>query len=347
MLFEMSFSQENSILLIMDNSGSMSGSRISELKQSATQIINMVNACTDVGLIVYSDEAVKTDFTTDKNLLLSVIDNIEATGGTMLSKALDETYKMVLDYQAINPDVKITAILLSDGAGDEYLSEISQYQNRIKNFTINTIGFNVSNEGEEQLKDIAKLTNGEYYKTYSGTLMNTFTQNAIVALQTSVAKDAKISSVVDIPEYQSLSFSDAIKMYWNIKKLALFSNPTNPQNNICDEFCLNEYLNNQYQEYPTSMYFKGNKMFFYYNYDKKWHKTNFTINNDVLKFSIEDYTIELKPVSISKEEMIMCVKKLTDENDETVIECDCNENVPVDYYQVLLYYNNISEAGCN
>ena len=124
------------VVLIIDVSGSMTGTKIEKAKNSAKTLVENLyglNEGTQVGVISFSSDAQRlTGLTTSKDEVINAIDGLDAYGGTVMSPALDlatdllengkENYEAqepptdedgnVLD----KPDLHQYCVILTDGA---------------------------------------------------------------------------------------------------------------------------------------------------------------------------------------------------------------------------------------
>lgn len=99
------------VVLIIDVSGSMTGTRIEKAKSSAKTLVENLYGLsegTQVGLISFSSGAQQlTDLTTSKDTVISAIDGLNAYGGTNMSPSLDLASQMLAqgksDYEAQEP----------------------------------------------------------------------------------------------------------------------------------------------------------------------------------------------------------------------------------------------------
>lgn len=117
---------ERSIALVLDTSGSMSGTPIEETRKAASNFVFSVlpeNAA--VGVVTYTEYAqVRTDFTMDSSKLEEIVSNLSAGGGTNIDDGLKQAYNML---QRTSSKKKII-ILMSDGepnngrTGDELIA---------------------------------------------------------------------------------------------------------------------------------------------------------------------------------------------------------------------------------
>lgn len=136
-------SDERDIVLVLDTSGSMSGTPMEETKKAAINFINTIlEEDASIGIVNYEDSAEQlSDFSVDKSYLTEIVADISDGGGTNIESGLAEA-KSMLDSS--NAKKKIL-VLMSDGepnTGKEG-EELIAYADEIKNddILIYTLGF--------------------------------------------------------------------------------------------------------------------------------------------------------------------------------------------------------------
>ena len=161
------------ISLLLDTSGSMTGSKIEAARAAAIQFVNGLKADDRLALTTFNDDILQlSDFSTDhastKNLIASI--NAKDNGGTCL---YDAAYEAVQKIAAL-PYGRRAVILLTDGkdetlAGgpcskltiDDVIGLASEGNIRVPIFTI-ALGNNVDEAG---LTRLATLTGGRFDKS--------------------------------------------------------------------------------------------------------------------------------------------------------------------------------------
>jgi Ca-activated chloride channel family protein len=175
------------VLLLIDKSGSMDDyiqneRKIDIAKDAASDLVNGISGI-NMGLRVFPRSSCDSEnivpiapIESNRPILLSEIDDIYPLGSTPIAEALTES---VSDFP---PTGERIIVLLSDGeetcggdpvavayelAGKAYYVPIAQIPPSQASpqipVVINTIGFNISDEGAEQLQQIAQATGGTYY----------------------------------------------------------------------------------------------------------------------------------------------------------------------------------------
>ena len=136
-------SDERDIVLVLDSSGSMSGTPMEETKKAATNFVNTIlEEDASIGIVTYDNSAsTLSDFSVNKTMLTEVISSIWDGGGTNIEAGLAKAHSMLNTSGA----KKKIIVLMSDGEpndgkeGDALIS----YADEIKNdgIIIYTLGF--------------------------------------------------------------------------------------------------------------------------------------------------------------------------------------------------------------
>ncbi len=144
-------SGERDIVLVLDASGSMSGTPMEETKKAAENFINTIlEEDASIGIVTYRDSAAKiSDFSVDKDYLTEAVADISSGGGTNMESGLAEAEDMLEKSGA----KKKIIVLMSDGepnAGREG-EDLIDYADEIKNedILIYTLGFFENLDGEK------------------------------------------------------------------------------------------------------------------------------------------------------------------------------------------------------
>lgn len=106
-------SDERDIVLVLDVSGSMSGTPLEETKKAATKFISTIlKEDASIGIVVYDDNAeVLSDFSMDEEKLTGIVSGITARGSTNIDDGLTKANELL---QYSNAEKKII-VLMSDG----------------------------------------------------------------------------------------------------------------------------------------------------------------------------------------------------------------------------------------
>ncbi len=128
-------SQGRDTVLVLDVSGSMSGTPLDEMKKSAVNFCNELLADeynNRVGLVLYDDYIDSIDLTNDLDMLINYIEGISSGGTTNMQEALATAGNM-LDTQGKADNIK-NIVVMADGLPNEgetsdtgKMSQLSQY----------------------------------------------------------------------------------------------------------------------------------------------------------------------------------------------------------------------------
>lgn len=159
------------VVLVIDRSGSMSGSKIADAKSAAQQFVSLMRIGDKVAVVSYSSAATVdyplTEITSqsDKDAVQSIIGNISAWGSTSIGAGLQKGQEQLTTWG--DPGNAQAMVLMSDGHENTppYVSEI--LPNIPEKTDVYTIAFG-PNPNEALLQDIALETGGQYYRSYTG-----------------------------------------------------------------------------------------------------------------------------------------------------------------------------------
>ncbi len=183
------------VILIIDVSGSMQGIKIEKAKEALKVFIEALNGSLDTGLIAFAEKIrIAIPPINDTNYLYSVIDSLEAGGGTMYSYPLELSYEILKPYHDLN--ISGTIVFASDGLPADK-PQIDKYLDKLReiNTTMYCIFIGKDVNGYNLLKEMANRTGGEAYRVtevdkliniyreIAGTIVNTTVSNITVKLQ--------------------------------------------------------------------------------------------------------------------------------------------------------------------
>ncbi len=218
------------LIIVVDESGSMSGTRMSNTKAAAKEIISQMkdnDRCAVMGF-TYSS-SIKQSLTSDKELLNTAVDKLYASGGTRIYVGIDEALKM-FSYMSEDNRQKFI-ILLSDGE-DEAVSRSlesakSAGENDIRIFAM-MIG-----SGTLQMQNIAINSNGIYKNAPSsediGKIMSYFASEVfnVAGRNTTFRTTIKDKTSVDIskitPEPSKVTENEdgSVTLEWNFDRITI------------------------------------------------------------------------------------------------------------------------------
>jgi uncharacterized membrane protein/uncharacterized protein YegL len=178
--FEMERGREEpslAMLLVMDRSGSMRGTKLEMAKDAASAVVDLLSSQDFVGVISFDSEAqtnVRLQKVSARNRIRNAIGRIAPGGGTDIYPALEEAYLQLLAQPAQMHHV----ILLTDGQAPwEGISELASSM-RADDMTVSTVGVG-SQADRSLLQMIAELGSGRFYATSDpGSIPRIFVQEA-------------------------------------------------------------------------------------------------------------------------------------------------------------------------
>ncbi len=149
------------IVMVLDNSGSMSGDKITQVKHDATELIESVLSDSNnrIGLVSFNSDATKlSNLTNDKASLLSLVNQLEATNNTNYYSGFLKAEEILEGYQKQN-NRELIMLFLTDGYPNEQTpNEIPEYQAlkaKYPYMTINGIQYEMGDEVLDPIKQIS------------------------------------------------------------------------------------------------------------------------------------------------------------------------------------------------
>lgn len=139
------------VVLILDQSGSMSGTKIETLKNAAINFIKSVDYNYHrVGLISYGSSVTNNiSFTTDEETLVQTVESISANGGTYIGTAISAANEMMDSNK--RDGAKPVIVIVTDGeAADESAARNAAETAKSKGFIFYTIALFENAENAEQ-----------------------------------------------------------------------------------------------------------------------------------------------------------------------------------------------------
>ncbi len=157
-----------SVVLVVDVSGSMSGTNIELVKMALTDFINLTPfSFTELSILSFdTDLYVNQDFTRNKTKLLSCVKNLRAGGGTDYDVALLENKNSALNILSGRKNSKPVIIFLTDGLSSANYEKISNFAND-KGAKIYCITLNMPMPFD--LAEITNQTNAKYFENIKNT----------------------------------------------------------------------------------------------------------------------------------------------------------------------------------
>ena len=183
------------VILIIDVSGSMRGTKIEKAKEALLTFLNTLNHTLDVGLIAFDGYIVLSiPPTSDYRMIANAIKTMEANGGTMYSYPLETAYTWLKPYREFN--VSVFVVFASDGLPadtDKAMKILEKYEE--EEIPLYCIFIGYSRQGYELLQEMSNRTGGqayqvteidklvETYKEVAKTIMNKTLTNITVTIK--------------------------------------------------------------------------------------------------------------------------------------------------------------------
>ena len=218
------------LIIVVDESGSMSGSRMTNTKTAAKEIISQMkdnDRCAVVGF-TYSAN-VKQDLTSDNELLNSAVDRLYANGETAIYTGIDKALSIFNEQSDENRQKYI--ILLSDGE-DGAEARSLQSATTAGNSDVRIFSMKIGG-GTLQMQNIAINSNGIYKNAPTtediGKIMSYFASEVfnVAGRNTTFKTTIKNASSVDIssitPEPSKVTANDdgSVTVEWNIDRVTI------------------------------------------------------------------------------------------------------------------------------
>ena len=153
------------LVMVIDNSGSMSGDKIAQVKHDATELIESVLSDSNnrIGLVRFNTAAAKlSNFTSDKTTLANLVNNLDAIGSTNYYAGFKKAEEVLEGYQKQN-NRELIMLFLTDGYPNEQTpNEIPEYRAlkaKYPYMTINGIQYEM---GDEVLDPIRVVSDNQF-----------------------------------------------------------------------------------------------------------------------------------------------------------------------------------------
>lgn len=235
--------EENSVdlIIVVDESGSMSGSRMTNTKSAAKEIISQMkenDRCAVIGFTSSID--IKQSLTSDKELLNTAVDRLYASGGTQIYSGIDGALNMFENMSDSNRQKFM--ILLSDGedgaTSQSLASAKAAGEKGIRIFAM-MIG-----SGTLQMQNIAINSNGIYKNAPTtediGKIMSYFASEVfnVAGRNTTFKTTVKDKNNIDVnavtppPSKVTESIDGSVTLEWNFDRITIdeVQNITLPMN---------------------------------------------------------------------------------------------------------------------
>jgi Ca-activated chloride channel family protein len=160
--------KEVNLVMLLDVSGSMRGTKVDRVKEAAIQFVEQMGGEDYLTLIAFSGTpellAYQQSLATSRTQLVGIIEDLAANGDTTLYDAIGEGAAIIA--QTNSPDTSNAMVVLTDGmdtASQYYQFDQALFDTAIaNNTTIFAIAYG-DDADEKLLADLASRTNGNFY----------------------------------------------------------------------------------------------------------------------------------------------------------------------------------------
>jgi Mg-chelatase subunit ChlD len=182
---------KNSLLLLIDTSGSMQGNKLKEAKSAAKEVIRKsTRNNTEVAILTFSGScnnpiAKHQAFSTNTQKLLSFVDSLSADGGTPMSAAI-EYANIYMANNSSKSSASEMILLLADG--DDSCNIMSPVITELKKsgilFHHQTVGLELDADSKavQDLTLIAKESGGDFSLAADASQLSRTFENAVIAM---------------------------------------------------------------------------------------------------------------------------------------------------------------------
>lgn len=170
-----------SLLLLIDVSGSMSGTKLSSAKRAAVDTIRKaIKNRTEIAVLAFEGDCTSPinnsiGFTRDEKQLVAFVNGLSAQGGTPLATALEATNRFMQQHKSAASKTQMI-LLLADGDDDcgglDTVLRTLKQKNLL--YRHETVGLEVSGAAQQQLQNIARQSGGKYHSATSQNLSQVF-----------------------------------------------------------------------------------------------------------------------------------------------------------------------------
>ena len=150
------------LVMVIDNSGSMSGGKIAQVKHDATELIENILSDSNnrIGLVSFNSNATKlSNLTSDSTALVSLVNDLSTPGNTNYYDGFKKAEEVLEGYQK-QENRELIMLFLTDGFPNEQTpNEIPEYQAlkaKYPYMTINGIQYEMGNEILDPIKDVSE-----------------------------------------------------------------------------------------------------------------------------------------------------------------------------------------------
>lgn len=213
--------QRTALILLIDNSGSMSGSRLDMAKTGAIACLDILSEKDYVGIITFEDDTRVIQPITSvkfKDSIIEKINYIPEGNGTMMTPGLQEAYEEMKKMEGIMSNREI--ILISDGMPADGGQEEVVEQMAADGIVLSTINIGGA-YSELLLATLAQVGNGRNYTISSSDKLPTILLNEVkqivmettieenIAIHIAKPNDQLVQNIQTLPMIYGYNFSKA------------------------------------------------------------------------------------------------------------------------------------------
>ena len=153
------------IIMVIDNSGSMSGDKIAQVKHDAAELINSVlsNTANRVALVSFNTNATKlSGFTNNKTNLIGLINDLNTPGSTNYYDGFKKAEEILEGYQK-QSNRELIMLFLTDGyPNQDTPNEVAEYRALKQTYPYMTINGIQYEMGDEILEPVANVSDNQF-----------------------------------------------------------------------------------------------------------------------------------------------------------------------------------------
>lgn len=327
-----------SLLLLVDVSGSMEGQKIETARQSAKDMVDLYSRYnTEIAILAYDGEcnipiSSQFNFSKDYQAAKNFISSLKADGRTPLCNAYKNAVNYMHNFRS--PESKQQLLLVLGDGGDDChcLDEVlANLQKEGKIYQTETIGLEVDDIAESQLKQIAKTTNGIYLKAETVfELPEKFAMLAVKPLIHDIIVNTRAES-----KNNFVNHSDALIKHklenatWILDSISLKMSP---------DFFFPMKIS--LGDIPHSFMFKDNRLDYYLLDKNTWQSGKYVLSSNSLevKAKIESEAGDHYPfkiAEISDTHMRLCLREYEGE------KYNCENRIGAGESTIMLYLKKV------
>lgn len=196
------------LMIVMDRSGSMAGSKLELAKEAAARSVELLREEDTLGFIAFDDRPwviVETKPLKDKEKAADQIRSVTPGGGTEIYSSLELAFQELEDLKLQRKHI----ILLTDGQapGGDYEGLIER--GKEKNITLSTVALG-SDADRGLLEDLANMGSGRFYDvTDSSVIPSILSRETVMATRTYIEDNPFFPSIQPYPDWSTL-FKDGV-----------------------------------------------------------------------------------------------------------------------------------------